>query len=422
MKTLKLLPLLFCLGFFTQGHTQILKKLGKKVEKAAQRTVERRVEQETEKKTDQALDSIFDSKKTETPENGKQTKSNSPTNNKENPSEAKIKINRASDFEPGTLLLFEDDFSKDAQGDFPAKWDTNGGGDIVLIEGAKWLRLAGNSTYVPIIKEALPENYTIEFDLLVTGLDGKTSSQAWIKLLLENTKLFKTPNSFAMVELSPCPWIASPGVVEKKENGVRILRNKIGKDYRNVINGQSHISIAVNKARMRVWMNDNKLIDIPRLVPEAATTFKILTKGLRDESDKDEVYITNFRVGKAGVDNRSKLLTEGKLSTTAIQFESGSDALKSESYTVIGEIATVLKDNPEVKIKIIGHTDADGSTTSNLELSKKRAAAVKNAMIYKYEISGNRIATDGKGESNPVANNDSSEGKAQNRRVEFIKL
>ena len=82
----------------------------------------------------------------------------------------------------------------------------------------------------------------------------------------------------------------------------------------------------------------------------------------------------------------------------------------------------MLKDNPEVKIKIIGHTDADGSNTNNLELSKKRAAAVKNAMLNKYGISSSRIVTDGKGETQPIADNTSAEGKANNRRVEFVKL
>ena len=422
MNALKSILMIIMICITANANAQLLKKLGDKAKKAAERTVEKRVERETEKKTDQALGSVFDNKKERKAKGKKKDKENTPTNANEGSSQSQRSINRASDFEPGTILLFEDDFSKDAQGDFPSQWDTNGSGEIVLIEGTKWLRLGGNSTYVPIIKEALPENYTIEFDLLVTGLDGKTSSQAWIKLLLENTKRFDSPTSFAMVELSPCPWISSPGVVEKQENGKRILRNKIGKDYRNAINGQSHISIAVNKARMRVWMNENKLVDVPRLVPEAVNTFKILTKGLRDEPDKDEVYITNFRIGKAGVDNRSKLLTEGKLSTTAIQFESGSDALKSESYTIINEIATVLKDNPEVKIKIIGHTDADGSNTNNMELSKKRAAAVKNAMLNKYGISSSRIVTDGKGETQPVADNTSAEGKANNRRVEFVKL
>ena len=150
--------------------------------------------------------------------------------------------------------------------------------EIVLIDDSKWFRLGGNSTYVPLTKEPLPENYTVEFDLLTQGLDGKTSSQAFITLILEDTPLFQKPRTFAMVELSPCQFISSRGVVEKVVDGERQLRNLIGKDYRQLIDGQSRISIAVNKTRMRVWINDNKLVDIPRLVPDAELTFQNIDK------------------------------------------------------------------------------------------------------------------------------------------------
>jgi outer membrane protein OmpA-like peptidoglycan-associated protein len=86
------------------------------------------------------------------------------------------------------------------------------------------------------------------------------------------------------------------------------------------------------------------------------------------------------------------------------------------------EIATVLKENPTVKIKIIGHTDSDGDATKNLDLSKRRSISVKNALSTEYGIEAARIETDGKGATEPVAPNTTSEGKAKNRRVELIKL
>jgi outer membrane protein OmpA-like peptidoglycan-associated protein len=75
-----------------------------------------------------------------------------------------------------------------------------------------------------------------------------------------------------------------------------------------------------------------------------------------------------------------------------------------------------------MKLKIVGHTDADGDNTSNLELSRKRAEAVKNALASVYGIDASRLATEGKGETEPVSDNGTSDGKAQNRRVEFIKI
>ena len=119
---------------------------------------------------------------------------------------------------------------------------------------------------------------------------------------------------------------------------------------------------------------------------------------------------------------RSKLLTEGKIISYGIYFDSGKDIVKPESYGSLKEIAAVLTENPEVKVKIVGHSDSDGDDASNLNLSKKRAAAVKSALTTEFAIDASRLETDGKGETQPLSPNTSSEGKAKNRRVEFIKL
>lgn len=80
-----------------------------------------------------------------------------------------------------------------------------------------------------------------------------------------------------------------------------------------------------------------------------------------------------------------------------------------------------MKETPSLKIKIVGHTDNDGVDEKNLSLSKKRAAAVK-AKLITMGITANRLQTDGKGEKEPVADNETAAGKAANRRVQFIKL
>ena len=119
---------------------------------------------------------------------------------------------------------------------------------------------------------------------------------------------------------------------------------------------------------------------------------------------------------------RSKLLTEGKLISYGIYFDSGKDVVKPESYGSLNEIANVLKENPSLKIKIIGHTDSDGDDAMNLDLSKRRAVNVKLALVKDFGIDAGRIETDGMGETQPIATNNSAENKAMNRRVEFIKL
>jgi outer membrane protein OmpA-like peptidoglycan-associated protein len=121
-------------------------------------------------------------------------------------------------------------------------------------------------------------------------------------------------------------------------------------------------------------------------------------------------------------DTRSKLITEGKWSTTGILFDVNSDKIKPISYGVLKEIATTLKENPDLKVKIIGHTDNDGDEAKNLDLSKRRAASVRIVLTTEFGIDGSRFETDGLGETKPVSDNNTPEGKANNRRVEFVKI
>lgn len=161
-------------------------------------------------------------------------------------------------------------------------------------------------------------------------------------------------------------------------------------------------------------------MDVPRLLNEGkASYFKLYPRGFNDNSE--QLLITNFKIAEGGVDLRNKLLTEGSFSTTGILFDSGSDVIKPESYGVLKTIAEALGDG-ELNIQIIGHTDSDGETAFNQQLSEKRAASVKSKLVQDFGISAQRITTSGKGESLPVASNDDAAGKAQNRRVEFVKI
>jgi len=429
MKTRNTLLVICLLAVAAPSDAQFLKKLGKAAERAAERTVERRVEKETTKSTDRALDSVIDAPKTKGKKSKKKQKKDSGniiggngTSDQQTTTSNEAVVNSNFDFIAGNVPIFNDNFSSDNTGDFPAKWDSNGSGELVTINGEKWLRLGNQATILPMLKNPLPENYTVQFDLFMEGVDTKTSSQAFFKLLLHDNQGFQKPKSFSMVELSPCQFIESQGVVEKQVNGKREMRNKIGKDIRNAIVGKSKISIAVNKTRMRVWLNEEKIVDVPRLVPENANNFKLYTTGLRDNGANDKIYIANFSIAKSGEDNRSKLLTEGRLSTNAILFNTGSASIKEGADEVLKEIGEALLANPNINILIVGHTDADGDPTSNLTLSQERAISVKQALVQNYGIASSRVQTNGKGESEPVANNDTDSGKSQNRRVEFIKL
>jgi len=101
-----------------------------------------------------------------------------------------------------------------------------------------------------------------------------------------------------------------------------------------------------------------------------------------------------------------------------IQFESGRDVIKTRSYGILNNVADIMNENPEYKLTIDGHTDAQGDDAANMLLSEKRAAAVK-AYLIKKGIDAGRLTSRGFGETKPKDTNDTREGRANNRRVEF---
>jgi outer membrane protein OmpA-like peptidoglycan-associated protein/opacity protein-like surface antigen len=101
-----------------------------------------------------------------------------------------------------------------------------------------------------------------------------------------------------------------------------------------------------------------------------------------------------------------------------IQFETGKDIIKTNSYPILNKVVTVMNDNPSYNLEIKGYTDNKGDEVKNLELSQKRADAVKNYLVKKG-VDESRLMAKGFGQDFPVANNATAAGRAKNRRVEF---
>lgn len=426
------------IGCAINANGQILKKLGKIAEKAAERTVERRVDSETSKKTDEVLDSILEPGNKggqQTPQippvvggndtgtMGNPQDSNSPTGSGSTGGPKTIEVYSKFDFVPGDKLLFYDDFANDFVGDFPSKWNTNAGGEIITMGDSpqKWLELkAGYNIYfIPDVPK-LPEEYTIEFDILGLGLK-RASSTAHLRVDLSDDEKFKEGTNFVQAHIPFCQYTPVGITIENRIKNKREIRSTVKADIRDAILNKAHISIAVNKQRFRLWVNESKYIDVPRMAPEGAIlhTLKFHANNFKD--GEEQVFITNLKVAEGGLDLRRKLISEGKVSTNGILFDSGSANIQPQSMGVIRQISQVLLQEKGINLSIIGHTDADGDDASNMKLSKERADAVKSTLVNVYNIDPNRLSTDGKGESEPVGDNATPDGKAQNRRVEFIK-
>jgi outer membrane protein OmpA-like peptidoglycan-associated protein len=325
------------------------------------------------------------------------------------------------DFIPGDQILYFEDFSQDAVGDFPANWTTNSSGEVKttnLFPG-KWFHLNGeNATYCYTKQITLPENFIMEFDIIPDETYyGGTSVYFYQEETYEEMNAVSYPglNGFYLT-LGPAEWWAK-SYCNIDENAAwpegRSTTNTVEKEQLN------HVIIWVQNRRLRVYHQGAKVMDLPTILQAGAKYNRFSFNSWGTESVP---YISNLKITTAAPDMRSKLLTEGKLVSYGIYFDSGKDLVKPESYGSLKEIAAVLTENPTVRISIVGHTDSDGDDAMNLDLSKRRAAGVKNSLVKDFGISADRIETDGKGESVPLVPNTSVENKAKNRRVEFIKL
>lgn len=430
------------------------------------RVVERQAENRANRKIDQAVDKGLDSveegignlfkkkekkgaetqsKPGEQPVNANSNADNDPAGNGDaattdtaaKPGKSTLKSYSKFDFIPGEKIVAIEDFSQDAVGDFPAKWNTNSSGEIVTIEGTegKWLMLGPEGVFHPEFITALPENFTLEFNLATTTEFSFYSGylRTVIAEVAAPAKEFTNWKGFdggkkngLEIALHPNNAGGTQGLAAFNvfgEDGSSLMKNeKSIPAFHTPDHNVVKVSVWRQKTRLRVYVDDYKVWDLPRAF-DATRKYNFIAfsnQGYHEEANR--YFVSNLRLAVGAPDTRSKLITEGKFSTTGIHFDVNSATIKPESYGTLKEIAAVLTENAGVKVKIIGHTDSDGDDAANLVLSQKRSEAVRAALSSDFGIDGSRMETDGKGEVEPAAPNTTAEGKAGNRRVEFVKM
>jgi len=434
---MKNLIILFAVVFFSSvAYGQI--DIGGKIKQKAQDRLENKTDKTIDKgfdKTEEGVNSVFkkkdkdkdkDSDNGETDGDSKTDKSDNGETGDDNASgdastnNVKLESYTQYDFVPGDKVLFYEDFSQDAIGDFPALWTSNSSGEVktVNIAPGKWFHMNGEDASYCFTKDIdFPENYIIEFDIIPDDVYYRGVILTLYQTDPENMHEIEDglyPGLYGLhVTLDNDGW-ETKGYGDAKDwlKG-QASKNPVIKEKVN------HVIIWIQKRRVRIYHMGAKVLDVPTNIYAEGKFNRLRFFGWDRQSYP---YVTNIKITTASPDMRSKLLTEGKLISYGIYFDSGKDVVKPESQGSLKEIAAVLNENPSVRIKIVGHTDSDGDDASNMDLSKRRAANVKNALVKDFAIDASRIETDGMGESQPIGPNDNPENKAKNRRVEFIKL
>ncbi len=323
------------------------------------------------------------------------------------------------DFIPGDQILFFEDFSQDNIGDLPVLWASNGSGEVKTLNIAegKWFHMNGeDATYCYTKAMKFPADFIMEFDF-IPDADYADGTILTFYQETENKEL----NDQLYPGVRGLHIVMGSEIWETKGYDIDNDDWLVGQGTKATVENEkvNHIIIWVQNRRVRIYHKGEKAVDMGTNI-FAGTEFNRFRFSGWDRTSLP--YISNIKITTASPDTRSKLITEGKLVTYGIYFDSGKDIVKPESYGTINEIASVLKENSEVRVKITGHTDSDGDDAMNLDLSKRRAENVKQYLVNAFQINTDRIESDGKGEIEPMVSNSSPGNKAKNRRVEFIKL
>ena len=344
-------------------------------------------------------------------------------------------IQAKSDFKRGANVFFEDDLNGERMGEFPSKWDLLEGSEVevVNVKGAKAIRMEA-SRIQPLMKEKeyLPEEFTIEFDVLAQPAEEGSGWDATLDLILEgddggrvfDIRMSPEYHPYYGNEYNGIGW----GWGAENPNG-----NKIeGEPGRQAVNRYlkknewNHIAISFNKRAFKMYLNYQRIVNIPNMVQPRSWW-------MDGSSDSDKgIFVTNVVMAKGAVDLYGRNTTDyasavetaiaetGKFVTNNILFETGKATLKPESMDEIRKVADYMKKNPSARFEVQGHTDNQGSDKVNDPLSQQRAEAVVKA-LESEGVDPFNLRPVGKGSHEPVADNKTEEGRAKNRRVEFIK-
>lgn len=318
-----------------------------------------------------------------------------------------IKAYQNYDFVAGDKIIFADDFSDAKEGEFGSHWK--------LIEGQAVVNKVGDekaffitkyyTKLAPRVKTPtyLPKDFTIEFD---SYLDAAYDSNYGVYIQLMNGA-------------DPVVTIKSNrDIVEFDGPDVR-LNGEYPKviSAENYLNKWHHYAIAVKDNQVKVYCDQYRVLVVPECLFKATS---MIIGG--DASDGMNMMFKNFKLASGGDINLiGKAFSDGKYISHGIRFDVNKATLKAESMGEINAIVKILKETPGLKVEVSGHTDTDGDDASNLKLSEARANTVKNQLVS-MGIDASRLAVKGYGETKPIAENTTFEGKAQNRRVEFTKM
>lgn len=404
-----------------------------RIKRRAQATIENRVGNIVDRTVDGAVDGTIDEVRNATRNDGDDPEATTPEATTEEPGVTTTAGAVKSDFVRGSVIMFEDNMVNEQVGEFPSKWDlVRGNAEIATINGEKCIALVdGDGWITPLvkggIKNYLGDEFTVEYDMLFDDRPKNGAPSIELDIMNENERqdneLFTISYNMAYDRQTiDCDY------VRPTEEGYTHKEGKSTARECCVINDARwhHFALSFNKRAIKFYVDGKRVINVPNA--KAGAGWLTLWSG---HMDQRPTYVKNVVIAKGAVELYGRTETDmsaversiqetGKFVTNNILFKTGKADLLPESMEEIKKIADYMKKNPSARFEVQGHTDNQGSDAVNDPLSQKRAEAVVKALVSLGCDEFNLRAV-GKGSHEPVAPNTTDEGRAKNRRVEFIK-
>jgi outer membrane protein OmpA-like peptidoglycan-associated protein len=311
------------------------------------------------------------------------------------------------DFIPGDRVIFYDDLSSEELGEFPSRWRLDQGVFEIANQGGKnYIMCTDEGGIRPRIGVGpLPPKYTIEMEFYVKSLEAQSH---WFFI-----KWYDADDA----------EIGNFAVRDHDRTNLRLGNDDLASKALPVLLGPGlhTMRIMATQTTMKCYVDNERVANVPATEGFQPTDIGVWMDPWLDEPN-NPMLIGTFRYAEGGKTLKQQLDETGRIVSHGILFDSGSAKIKAESYKTLADIAKLLTDDPALKLSIEGHTDSDGTDEANLTLSQSRANAVRTYFIDTYKIDGGRLTAKGWGEGKPIDVNTTPEGKANNRRVEFVKV
>lgn len=312
------------------------------------------------------------------------------------------------DFVPGDRVLYFNDYSEDQVGNFPERLDfLSGSMELVELDGVRYIRATSEGVFAIPLPEVLPEKFTVEIDVI-----NRKSLDGWAFMLNGGPKRVSDGSSTLVQWGTDGVGVAGGGGGQRPMTNDEASRTR----YRGK---PAQLKILGDGKYLKVFLDERRLANVPNTNFAHDKALSLLVAGY---SEENPVYVGKIRVAASRKSIYDDLAAKGRISTQGILFATGSDQVRPESGATLKEIAEMMKGHPDLRIRIEGHTDNVGKKDANLALSERRAAAVKALLEKDFQIDAARMESQGFGDAQPAAKNDTPEGRQNNRRVELVKL